>query len=84
MPLALPTNMSQSHSISCIYQAVLAPGVFLKPTQIPKVQFPQAEGCHLTEFGLEPAREVVSGPGEVTLEKLEGFSPDKRLIFLCS
>lgn len=44
MPLTLPTNMSQGHSISCIYQAVLVPGAFLKPVQIPKVKFFQAEG----------------------------------------
>lgn len=49
--LDLPTNMTQGHSISCIYQAVLARGVFWKPVQISKVQFPQAEGCHPTDLG---------------------------------
>lgn len=74
MPLDLPTNMFQGHSISCIYQAVFTPSVFLKPVQIPKVQFPQAEGCYLTEFGPGPAREVESGPGEVMLAQKRGFS----------
>lgn len=75
--------MSQDHSINWMYQALLAPGKFLKPVQIPRGQFHEAEGCRLTRSGAGPTIKVVAGPGEVMLAEEEGFCQGKRLILPC-